>query len=192
MSLQIFWYVLQKCSLSSPLPNLSFLSKPFNLIGCHSNRKAKFAFIAMSLQIFWQKFYRNVRWVVLYQLYHFCPDFLIWLVVMATQRLNLHPQKKKNISSVGKRGIKLKLCRNVHNISLYKKGISNAIACVLSLLWQLKVSIDLQWEKWKLAFVAFSLQIFWQEFYRNVPWVVIYQTYYICPNLWIVLVAMAT
>ena len=36
--------VLQKCSLSNnPLPNISFLSKPLNLIGCHGNLKAKFA-----------------------------------------------------------------------------------------------------------------------------------------------------
>ena len=31
---------LQKCSLSSPLPNTLILSKPLNLIGCHGNRKA--------------------------------------------------------------------------------------------------------------------------------------------------------
>ena len=29
------------------------------------------------------------------------------------------------------------------------------------------------WEKWKLAFIAMSLQICWQKFYRNVPWVAI-------------------
>ena len=34
--------VLQKCSLSSPLPNIAFLSKPMNLIGSHGNRKAEF------------------------------------------------------------------------------------------------------------------------------------------------------
>ena len=28
------------------------------------------------------------------------------------------------------------------------------------------VNIDLQWEKWKLAFIATSLQTFWQKFYR--------------------------
>ena len=32
--------------------------------------------------------------------------------------------------------------------------------------------------KMKLAFTANSLQIFWQNFYRNVPWVVLYQTYH--------------
>ena len=38
--------VLQKCSLSSTLLNLrniSFLSKPLNLISSHGNRKSKFA-----------------------------------------------------------------------------------------------------------------------------------------------------
>ena len=35
------WH-LQKCSLGSLVPNISFLSKPLNLIGCHGNRKAKF------------------------------------------------------------------------------------------------------------------------------------------------------
>ena len=34
--------VLQKCSLSSPLPNISVLSRLVNLFGCHGNRKAKF------------------------------------------------------------------------------------------------------------------------------------------------------
>ena len=34
--------VLQKLSLSSLLPNVLFLSKPLNTIGCHGNRKAKF------------------------------------------------------------------------------------------------------------------------------------------------------
>ena len=41
----------------------------------------------------------------------------------------------------------------------------------------LKVSIDLQWEKWKLRFIAISLQIFWQKFYRNVPGIVLYKPY---------------
>ena len=34
---------LQNCSLSGPLPNISFLLKGLNLIGCYGNRKAKFA-----------------------------------------------------------------------------------------------------------------------------------------------------
>ena len=39
---EIMTEVLQKCFLSSPLPNISFLSKHLNLIGCHGNRKAIF------------------------------------------------------------------------------------------------------------------------------------------------------
>ena len=30
--------VLQKCSLSGPLPNVSYFSNPLNLIGCHGNQ----------------------------------------------------------------------------------------------------------------------------------------------------------
>ena len=67
--------VLQKYSLSSPLPNISFLSKPLNLIGCHGNQKAKF-----------EKKY------------------------------------SKLIYSEAIRGIKLKLCKNVHNIPLQKSA----------------------------------------------------------------------
>ena len=65
--------VLQKYSWSSPLPNIRILSKPLNLIGCHSNQKAKVVKIHETI-----------------------------------------------ISSEAIRGMKLKLCRNVHNICLYK------------------------------------------------------------------------
>ena len=41
-------------------------------------------------------------------------------------------------------GMKLKLCRNVHNISLHIFFIIIVVSHVLSLLWQLKVSIGLQ------------------------------------------------
>ena len=56
------------------------------------------------------------------------------------------------------------------------------IAHVLSLLWQLKVSIDLQWEKSKLAFISVLLQMFRKRFYRNVSEIVLYQPYEFCPN----------
>ena len=74
----------------------------------------------MSLQILWQTFYRNIPWVVPYQTYRFCPNLWIWLVIMATKRLNFR-KIFKCISSEAIIGIKLKLCRNVHNISIYKK-----------------------------------------------------------------------
>ena len=80
-----------------------FLSQSDKNFGCYGNfllpltyngKKWKLAFTAVSLQIFWQKFYRNVHWVVLYKTYLFCCNLLICLVTMATQRQNL---RKKNI-----------------------------------------------------------------------------------------------
>ena len=66
----------------------------------------------------------------------------------------------------------------------------------LWLLWQLMATYSchwlILWKKWKLAFTVISLQIFWQNFYRNVPWVVLYQTYLFYCNLLIWLVTMAT
>ena len=61
---------------------------------------------------------------------------------MATKEINSRKKYSKIISSEAIRGMKLKLCRNV-NISLYKNCVFIAVAHVLSLLWQLKVSIDL-------------------------------------------------
>ena len=91
-TVDILTKVLQKCSLSSPLWNIWILFKLLNLIGCHGNRKDKFA--------------------------------------------------KKYSKILARRGMNLKLCRNVHNISLYKKVIFIAVffiavAHVLLLLWQL-------------------------------------------------------
>ena len=103
---------LQKYSLSSPLPNISFLSKPLNLICCHGNQKAKF-----------EKQYSEI------------------------------------ISSEAIRGIKLKLCRNFHNISPYNNDVSIAVAHVhvLSLLWQL-LNYNRKRVNWHFFFI--SLQVF--------------------------------
>ena len=38
---QVFRHI--KILLTGPLPNIYFLSKTLNLIGCHGNQKAKFA-----------------------------------------------------------------------------------------------------------------------------------------------------
>ena len=73
LTADILTKVLQKCSLSSPLPNIWILFKPLYLIGSHGKA-----------------------------------------------RLNLRNNIKKIISSEVIRGIKLKFCRNVHNISLFK------------------------------------------------------------------------
>ena len=70
------------------------------------------------LQIFWQKFYRNVLGVVLYQPYEFCPNRWFWLVAMATERLNFQNKYSKIFFSEAIRGMKLKLCINIYDISL--------------------------------------------------------------------------
>ena len=72
----------------------------------------------MLLQIFWQKFYRNVPGVVLYKPYEFCLNRWIWLVAMATEMLNFR-KKYSEIFSEVIRGMKLKLCINVCVIMLY-------------------------------------------------------------------------
>ena len=53
-------------------------------------------FFAISLQIYWRKFFGNVCWVGLYQTYTFCPNLSIWLVGKAIQRINLHIILKKS------------------------------------------------------------------------------------------------
>ena len=62
----------------------------------YNGDKWKLAFISVLLQIFRQKFYGNVSWVVLYQPYEFCPNHWFWLVAMATERLDFR-EKKKNL-----------------------------------------------------------------------------------------------
>ena len=43
-------------------------------------------------------------------------------------------------------------------------------------------SLRLRWaNKWKMAFIAISLHIFWQRFYRNVSWAFLYQTFLFKP-----------
>ena len=64
-------------------------------------------------------FYRNVSGVVIYQPYKFCPNHWFWLVSMATERLNFQKKYSKLFFSEAIRGVKLKLCLNVHEISLY-------------------------------------------------------------------------
>ena len=110
LTADILTKVLHKCSLSSHLPNVWFLSKLLNLIGCHSNRKTKFA----------NKF-------------------------------------SKIIFSEAIRVMKLKLYINVHNICLFKSGISCWYSSCAFFCYGNLVSIGLKWEKGKLAFIAISL-----------------------------------
>ena len=122
--------------------------------------------------------------VLSYQTYYFCPNLWIW---QAKFEKKIY---KKIFSSEAIRGIKLKLSRMFITLAFTEMAFFFIVVVhVLSLLWHFKVSIDLQWEKWKFTS---SLPMFWQKFYRNVPWVVLYETYCLCPNVWIWLVAMAS
>ena len=81
---------------------------------------------------------------VLQKCYWGSPLLTIWILSKSLILIGCHGNqnakfaKKKIISSEAIRGMKLKLCRNVHNISLYKTYVFIAVAQVLSSLWQLK------------------------------------------------------
>ena len=118
---------------------------------------------------------------------------LILIGCHGNQKAKLYEKIFKNLLRSHKGDEAETLCRNVHNIGLYVNCVFNyCCLCEILLLWQLKLSIDLKWEKWKLAIISVLLQVFWQKFYRNVPWVVLYQPYAFCPNHWFCLVAMKT
>ena len=70
-------------------------------------------------------------------MYYLCPNLRIVLVAMATEMLNLGKIYENHLLRSHK-GIKLKLCRTINNISRYKNGVFIAAAEVLWLLSQLK------------------------------------------------------
>ena len=72
--------------------------------GCYDNLSfpytynGKLAFISVLLQIFWQKFYRNVPGVVLYKPYEFCPKSLILIGCHGNRNVQFSKKKyKKNL-----------------------------------------------------------------------------------------------
>ena len=94
------------------------------------------AFFAVSLQIF--RFF----------FFFFQKCYLLGFIRILSKSLNLngcHGNIKGKFSSEATciRGMKLKLSIHVHDISLYSSCIFIVVAHVLSLLWQLQVSIDL-------------------------------------------------
>ena len=114
------------------------------------------------------------------------------IIVHGNQTVKFFKCLKIN-SSEAIRGIKLKRCSIVHNTGLYK-NIVLYCHCLSTLVAIATLNFHRFREKCKLAFIAISLQIFWQKFFffRNVCWVVLYQTYTFCPNLSIWLVVMVT
>ena len=87
---------------------------------------------------------------------------------MATEMLNLRKQYSKIISSEVIRGLKLKLCRTVHNINLYKTCVFIAVAHVLSLLWKLKVSLTYNGKSASRPLLLFHCRYFDRTFFINV------------------------
>ena len=196
--------ILQKCSLSSPLPNIWILSKPLNLIGRHGNQNAKFVEIKSkpissetisgmklehcrnvhnislykimllllllicfdcygnSINLQWEKWKWNLSFIAIF-LRYFDKSFTEFLCSWSSPLLTLsilsklvnlmgcHGNRKakfakkfwKIINSDAIREMKLKLRRNVHNISLYKILFFIVVVHLFSLLRQIKVSIDL-------------------------------------------------
>ena len=82
------------------------------------------------------KFYRNVPWVVLFEAYEFCPNCWIWLVTMATERLNLRKNIKKIVCSEAIRGTKLKLCRTYGIDVKPSNSASKDAFCTTVLRWR--------------------------------------------------------
>ena len=127
--------------------------------------------------------------VVLYQPYEFCINRWFWLVAMAT-KAKFSRKTFKNLL----RSHKGDEAETLHNMTLASTLIIFFIvlAYVLSLLWQLEVSIYLLWEIVELS-GNWHLFLLWQIcFYWNVSRVVIYQPYEFCPDHWFWLVAVAT
>ena len=133
--------VLQRCSLSSPLPNIWNLSKLLNLIGCHGNQKDKFA-----------------------------------------------KKYSKIISSEAIRGMKLKLCRNVHNLRLCKKYV---FYCCYSCGFVAVATYSFHWLIMRKLKV-FHCRYFDRTFFVNVCWVVLHQAKRSCTHSPFWFVAMAT
>ena len=136
---------LQKCSVSSPLPNVWILSKPLYLIGCHGNRNAKSA-----------------------------------------------KKYSKIFSSEAIRGLKLKFCRNDHNISLYKNYVfycrcSYAFVAITTYSFHRLIM-----GKVEVGLYFYLTANILTKVFQYVPWVVLLQTNEFCQNHWIWLVAMAT
>ena len=169
----------QHFQTTSPLKPRGHLSTNFicGILGLSFHRLTmekieKMAFTAMLLQIFWQNFYRNVSWVIFYQSYNFLPTAQFHLSPWKP-KCKKKKKKKKNrkntfklISSETMFSMGLRLCRNVHHISLYRFFDS---------LWKLSLWFDCHGnlgfpltynrENWKTKFIAKQLQIFWQNFY---------------------------
>ena len=108
---------------------------------------------------------KNENWHLLLSHCRYCDKsltemFLLWsstkhtFNVVTLNLIGYHSNQKAKFAKKYKKstpqklfgGIKLNFCRIVSNNSLYKKNVFIAVAQALWLLWQIKVSTDLQRE----------------------------------------------
>ena len=68
--------LLQKCSLTDPLPNILFLLKTLNLIGYHDNQKAKFAGKKIRLKLKLRRIVSNISLYIIF----FAVAQALWLL----------------------------------------------------------------------------------------------------------------
>ena len=93
----IFGKNFQKYHNSSlELQKLSFLLPLLICFRCYNGKSESMPLLLPHCRYF-DFFYRNVCWVVLYQTYHFYPNLWIWVVAMPTKRLNLRKIFKINL-----------------------------------------------------------------------------------------------
>ena len=105
--------------------------------------------------------FRTFCWVDHYQTYTFYPNLSIWLVVMATKRLNLWKIFKNQL------WIKLNLCRNVHSISLYKNTVF-----LLSLHMHIGCYGNKSFQRLIIGKLKIGFkQVVWQNVFKIVCWV---------------------
>ena len=104
--------------------------------------------------------YGNLKWIL--------SKLLSLIDCHGNRRSEFAKKCKKIISSEAIMGMKLKHCRNVHNISLYKSYVF--CCCCLRAFIAMAT-----WSFHRLE-MGISMQVFWQKFFRNVCWVVFYQT----------------
>ena len=130
--------------------------------GCYGNLKFTLTYNGKSENWDWLLFhcrYFEKSFTVLHQAYHFSPNLSVWSVATTSERLNLRKYIKK-INSEAIRGIKMKLCRIIHNIIRYKKTVFYC-HCLSTLVAMATLNFHrLIMGKSTLAFIAISLQIF--------------------------------
>ena len=127
------------------------------------------ALIAISLQIFWQKFYRNVSWVVLYQPYEFCPNG--WILIGCHG--NRNAKFAKNIQkSAPQKPWSWNFIEMFITLAATKTIFFIAVAHVLFRRYSFH---RLMMGKVEVGLYFYLTADILKTFFRNVPWEVLYQ-----------------